>query len=299
MKTKVFISWSGEISRAVAEVLRGELPAIVRDIEPFMSQHDIDSGKRWFDDIVDKLDKTSFEAGALAKFKGQVAGLFIGGLKPSDFNNPLSQFQHRHFIKADVYRVITDIAKVTKEDLETVTKVFEKFWPDIENKYNEILKSTSESSHTPPRDSEDILEEVLLRQRGLETSVLEINSKMSNSSYVSDDDYNFQEIDFDVSYVSSKPIDLNELNNLISTNVTSGNKYLYVKCPEGHKDLGDSKTLRYTVTAQYFPNTYGVRMQIKASLERALVDFGLSFRETGFMTVDVRINGYRVQNNYG
>jgi hypothetical protein len=48
---KVFISWSGERSKAVAKVLRRRLGNIIQAVDPYMSDQDIDKGVRWFDDV--------------------------------------------------------------------------------------------------------------------------------------------------------------------------------------------------------------------------------------------------------
>jgi hypothetical protein len=93
---KVFISWSGEESGAVAQVLRAQLPCIIQAIKPFVSSEDIEKGAAWFQQIGAELEKSDFgilcltntnqnskwvqfEAGALAgKFtKARIAPLLI------------------------------------------------------------------------------------------------------------------------------------------------------------------------------------------------------------------------------
>ena len=81
---RVFISWSREPSRTIAGALATWLGGLVQAVEPWMSDEEIASGKRWRDEIGSALSKIDFgiicltrsnqhnpwlmfEAGALAK----------------------------------------------------------------------------------------------------------------------------------------------------------------------------------------------------------------------------------------
>jgi hypothetical protein len=81
---KVFLSWSGERSKAAAQILRQWLPDVIQSIEPWMSAEDIDAGARWNSELTNKLAETRcgiicltrdnqlapwvhFEAGSLSK----------------------------------------------------------------------------------------------------------------------------------------------------------------------------------------------------------------------------------------
>lgn len=48
---KIFISWSGTRSRAMAVALRNWLPDVVQAFKPFMSEEDIEKGRRGLDVI--------------------------------------------------------------------------------------------------------------------------------------------------------------------------------------------------------------------------------------------------------
>jgi len=106
---KVFISWSGELSKQVAELLRDWIPNLLQFVEPWMSNQDIESGSVWFDEISKELSENGigilcltpenleapwllFEAGALFKglTKNRVCPLLIN-LRKTDVKPPLSQ----------------------------------------------------------------------------------------------------------------------------------------------------------------------------------------------------------------
>ena len=81
---KVFISWSGEKSHKIANILREWMPCVIQSIKPYVSSKDIDKGARWSTDIAKELEDSyfgiicvtksninapwiNFEAGALSK----------------------------------------------------------------------------------------------------------------------------------------------------------------------------------------------------------------------------------------
>jgi hypothetical protein len=57
---RVFISWSGEPSRSVAQALRDWPPIVVQQVEPWMSDEDIESGGRWNDQIAAELEQADY-----------------------------------------------------------------------------------------------------------------------------------------------------------------------------------------------------------------------------------------------
>ena len=85
---KVFIGWSGAVSRQVAELLRDWLPKVIQVLEPWMSEQDIGKGARWSAEVAHNLQEARvgilcitpenlqstwihFEAGALSKVVGE------------------------------------------------------------------------------------------------------------------------------------------------------------------------------------------------------------------------------------
>ncbi|WP_417071157.1 hypothetical protein [Niveibacterium terrae] len=81
---KVFLSWSGQSSKEVANLLSDWLCCVIQASRPWISTRDLDRGSLWFGEINDQLKDTTvgiicltqenktrpwilFEAGALAK----------------------------------------------------------------------------------------------------------------------------------------------------------------------------------------------------------------------------------------
>ena len=57
---KIVISWSGERSKAIAEIFRLWLPCCLQYIEPWMSDSDIPKGKRWALELAGQLAGANF-----------------------------------------------------------------------------------------------------------------------------------------------------------------------------------------------------------------------------------------------
>ena len=109
---EIFISWSGQRSKAVAELLKKWIKMVIQGTDPWISTQDLESGSLWLSEINQQLstsatgivcitqeNKTApwihFEAGALAKglTKARVC-TFLIDLQSEDIANPLGQFNH-------------------------------------------------------------------------------------------------------------------------------------------------------------------------------------------------------------
>lgn len=188
---KVFISWSGETSRKVAEAVREWLPTVLQTIKPYFTPSDIEKGTRWSSDIAKELDDSKagifcvtreninsqwlmFEAGAISKKVDQslVCPILIG-LENSDISGPLTQFQTTLFERSDFRKLVMALNKANNTntlDDTVLNAVFDKFWPDLENKVNAILKAGKDSSAESVvdlRSDRELLEEVLELSRAL------------------------------------------------------------------------------------------------------------------------------------
>ncbi|MDM8181768.1 TIR domain-containing protein [Marinobacter salarius] len=187
---KIFISWSGETSRKVAEAVREWLPTVLQTVKPYFTPSDIEKGTRWSSDIAQELDDSMagifcvtsqnlnsqwlmFEAGAISKKVDQslVCPILIG-LDNSDINGPLTQFQTTLFEKSDFRRLVSDLNKANKSNVleeGVLNTVFEKFWPELEAKVKGIVEASGDENGaaTDLRSDRELLEEVLDLSRAL------------------------------------------------------------------------------------------------------------------------------------
>ena len=135
-RLKVFISWSGEESRAFAGILHDWLPTVLHFVDPWMSSKDIAKGKRWDPEIGDILKKASycivcvtpgvarepwvnFEAGAVSKIVEQsyVSPLLLGVSIEDLSGLPLSMFQCTQFDKDEVGKLLRSINSEAKSPI--------------------------------------------------------------------------------------------------------------------------------------------------------------------------------------
>lgn len=195
---KIFLSWSGDQARHVAEFLKTWLPTVLASpIETFISSQDIPKGDRGLPLIAQELDQLDygiavltkenlaspwihFEAGALAKSvsRGRVATVLVD-VTGADVEGPLTQFQHTVLKnKADVQQLVRDISKAMKIAVpaETLDVVFEQLWPRLED---ELSSVSGLDSPTTSRSSQDLLEEILELVRGIQREVRQAGDSSS------------------------------------------------------------------------------------------------------------------------
>jgi hypothetical protein len=186
MKVKVFISWSGSMSRAVAQALRDWLPSVIQAVDPWMSEDDIGKGIRWSAELANQLEQTQvgvicltpenlespwlhFEAGALSKtLENTYVCPYVFELKPADISGPLAQFQLTRAEKEDTRKLVYTINEALKDEAlpeSQLDKYFDRWWPDLEEQLKGIPRTPGASE--PQRSERDILEEILESVRGL------------------------------------------------------------------------------------------------------------------------------------
>ncbi|MFC1712163.1 toll/interleukin-1 receptor domain-containing protein [Candidatus Poribacteria bacterium] len=164
----IFISWSGDRSREVAERLRTWLQDVIQVLELWISSADIKTGAIWFPEIRNRLREADivivcltrenmkepwilFEAGA-----GSVTYPYLLDLRPGELTGPLSLLQARVANKHGTRELLYDINDALVDGAlskEQIDRAFDRWWPDLEGILNGMRSSPKRQP--PDRHSPD------------------------------------------------------------------------------------------------------------------------------------------------
>jgi len=188
---KLFISWSGERSKALAVALKDWLPLVLHYAEPWLSEADIEAGQRWADAVAKELEACNFgvlcisrdnlnspwvlfEAGALAKsLDGSRVTPLLLDIDFREISGPLAQFQAKKFEKKGVLELVQSLnsnaAHPVPED--RYKQLFDALWPELEKRVAAIPKATTAAKQARPQA--EVLEELVGAVRAMEMRVRE------------------------------------------------------------------------------------------------------------------------------
>lgn len=194
---KIFISWSGELSKNIAEIFRQWIPGVIQAVKPYYSPDDITKGTRWSSEISKELDASKlgiicltkdnlnspwimFEAGALSKNidKSKVCPLLFD-IEPSDIQGPLVQFQAAKFSKKEMKKVIKMINSELGDGAlasDVLDNVFDMWWVKLDEKIQAELNTPKEKK-ADLRTERDLLEEVLKLTREISINKSKLKDK--------------------------------------------------------------------------------------------------------------------------
>lgn len=177
---EVFLSWSGNFSKKLAEQFRDWLPLVLQDLDPFMSDRDLLLGSRWNESINKHLDSSSvgllivtpdnisspwlnYEAGALTKAlknETKIIPIIFGNEEPSTIlvDSPLKQFQSVTFPDRNgIFKLIENLNSNLDDSLneDSLRKTFDKWWPEVDKSLEKISKDFKNKGVTKksPNDS--------------------------------------------------------------------------------------------------------------------------------------------------
>lgn len=212
---KLFVSWSGEYSRKVAETLKTWIPAVLQSVEVFYSPEDIEKGDDWNSRLTKELEECkygvicltpenvkapwiNFEAGALAKSMDSRVSALMLGIETSDVKGPLSRFQNTRFEKEDFKKLVRSINSSTEKPLapDVLSYIFEKMWTHLQSSLSQI-KTELEKNYTdgmeksePERKENDALQEILHILR-------KMDAQNRSDNTCDDKDFNISSISLD------------------------------------------------------------------------------------------------------
>lgn len=199
---KVFISWSGKRSKALAIALKEWIPLIVQHAKPWVSDNDISAGDRWAQAIAGELESSNFgilcitpenlssewilfEAGALSKAMQDAKVIpFLLGLELSDLSGPLSQFQALKVDEPGMLNALKAMNQVsdTKTDEATIERLVPALWPQLREKLDQIPDKNGSGKHMRPQT--EILEDLVSQVRGLSTRMREFDADIVEQEIV-------------------------------------------------------------------------------------------------------------------
>lgn len=189
---KVFVSWSGEKSRAVATAVSEWLGFVHQSVDTWVSTKDIHVGDRWATEIENGLQDAAYgiicvtpenvdskwinyEAGAISKkigtSSGKVAVLLIDFDSEADLEMPLSQFHAVMMTKAgfdDLAVSVNNAIEGSARADRDVVRAAELAWPRLESDLAAI-KVTEPDTKKRKRSDQDLLEEIVLRLRDMDS----------------------------------------------------------------------------------------------------------------------------------
>ncbi len=191
-RLKVFVSWSGEQSLQVAQVLYNWLPQVLQAVQPYLSVEDTAKGTYWPTVVKHELGESdfgiicltptnltapwiNFEAGALSNsFDRGYVTPFLFGVAPTEVIQPLAQFQVTEASNAvDVLRLVKDLDNACGSMALGEKRVeisFRMWWSHLEA----ALASITVPQLVGQRPMPDMVLEVLNSQRALERFITDV-----------------------------------------------------------------------------------------------------------------------------
>lgn len=195
----IFLSWSGDRSKRVAQALKDWLPVVFDDVNPWLSDRDIQAGRRWAVELGRRLEKIDFgiicltrenlespwilfESGALSKaLEDSYVCPYLLDVDMSAVTPPLSQFQATRTEKASTLELLQSInaARSHPSDESQLLRRFEGLWSQFEEMLEEIPKDMGEG-RGPTRPTDDILEELVETVRTADRRISDLYTRMES-----------------------------------------------------------------------------------------------------------------------
>ena len=200
---KIFISWSGDLSREVTRELRQWLPKMFDRIQPWMSDVDIQAGTRALQLIEERLNESSFgiivvttenqhktwlnfEAGALSKRfnnnNARVVPVLVNFDNFYQIDGPIRQFQGVMLNKEGIRDLLQSICSVAGSDWPVIEARLEWSWPEFEAAIADAKDRAGAQPTAPEVTEKSLLQELLSRVESVERNTAPTLVNPSESS---------------------------------------------------------------------------------------------------------------------
>lgn len=200
----VFISWSGDRSKAVAKLMRTWLPQVLQEVKPHYSDHDVDRGSVWFTDILQLIRNSRvliacvtrenqsspwvlFESGVCVRDSPRtiVIPLLID-VGRKDVEGPFVQLNMVETDREGVYGLVKTLYDLVKAESGTeglppwdlVNGRFEGLFGQFETGLEDAKKAAAKNANRSKRTPEQIAGETLNTVRSLDRRIQTIESHM-------------------------------------------------------------------------------------------------------------------------
>lgn len=187
---RLFISWSRSQASAIAPLVKTFCQDVL-GIEDIFLSNEIDSGRRWSDEIADALENCNagliivtdenkgapwlnFEAGAISKRVADANVIpLLWDISVGDIaDTPLNQFQSKTFEKDDILFVMQSLAKVWDLSVESISRRFEAMYPALEAKLREVPAAEhKQEKATDLQDLYGLIQRMGSRLSGIEAAI--------------------------------------------------------------------------------------------------------------------------------
>lgn len=167
MRTKVFLSWSGDLSRQAAEIFKGWLEIVIQELDVFYSEDDIAKGTNGIKTIFSNLQESvasvimltkenqtspwiCFEAGAmLSKQDANACGILLDfGI--DELEGPLKNLQQTTLIKKDVLKLLKTLNSKCSTQLseDKLKRAFDSTWEKLYKDLTHLIQTANSDGAT-------------------------------------------------------------------------------------------------------------------------------------------------------
>jgi hypothetical protein len=195
---KIFISWSGDQSKAIATNLYEFLKENIQATDPWISSDDIAKGQNWMNDLMLGLQTSQmgifcltnsnleakwilFEAGVVASLPNRNVCTILYNVKPENVSPPLSHFNSTTFEKEDFRKLLLQINKISKEYSDNkltdaiLNKIIDKNWEHFKEKVSNELDAIG-NMESKIRTDTDKIDELINISRSLQKYLIKEKS---------------------------------------------------------------------------------------------------------------------------